>query len=140
VSLRIFSAYGPGLRRQVMWDICRKMLRSDEVELIGTGDETRDFVHARDVGRAVAHLLDRAPFAAEAYNLAAGEETRIRDLADLIARALGRTPRVRFSGATRPGDPLRWQADLSRIKSLGYEPSVRLEDGVAEYARLAMGQ
>lgn len=137
-NLRLFSAYGPGLRRQVMWDICQKILRAGEIELFGTGDETRDFVHARDVGRAVALLFERASFCAEAYNLASGNETPIRDIADLLIRALGRATRVRFSGQARPGDPLRWQADVSRITGLGYQPSVKLADGVAEYARWVM--
>jgi UDP-glucose 4-epimerase len=138
-SLRLFSAYGPGLKRQVMWDVCQKVLRSDEVELFGTGEETRDFVHARDIGRAIALLLERAAFQAEAYNLASGEETRIADLARMIARALGRSVRLRFSGESRRGDPLRWRADLTRITGLGYRQGIPLEHGVAEYVAWAAG-
>ena len=137
-ALRLFSAYGPGLRRQVMWDICRKALASEEIELFGTGDETRDFVHAADAARAAVRTLERAPFEAEAYNVASGEATRISDLARLIIAALGRGTRLRFTGQARPGDPQRWQADLARIRALGYAPSIPLADGVQDYAHWAM--
>jgi UDP-glucose 4-epimerase len=140
VTLRLFSAYGPGLRRQVLWDICRKALASSEIELFGTGDESRDFVHARDIARAALQALERAPFEAEVYNVASGQETRIRDLAEMIVRALGHEVRVRFTGQVRPGDPQRWQADLTRIRALGYAPSVPLERGVAEYVEWVLAE
>ena len=59
-SLRIFSAYGAGLRRQVVWDICTKaLLGNKEIVLYGTGAETRDFVHAEDVAMAVCQVADQ---------------------------------------------------------------------------------
>ena len=140
ISLRLFSAYGPGLKHQVLWDLCQKMIAADEIELIGAGDESRDFIHAADIGRAVLTLLDRADFQAEAYNLASGVETRIRDLAALIARALNRTPQIHFTGQPRPGDPARWQADLTRLTALGYTPQIPLATGLAEYVHWATTQ
>src|SRR5438552_189686 len=50
---RIFSAYGPGLRRQVVWDICEKALATGKLELRGTGAESRDFIHAADIARGL---------------------------------------------------------------------------------------
>ena len=56
--LRIFSAYGERLRKQVIFDLCRKF--SDPalktVEVYGTGDETRDFIHARDIAQAIDRI------------------------------------------------------------------------------------
>jgi UDP-glucose 4-epimerase len=132
---RIFSAYGPGLRRQVLWDICQKALNSDRVELLGTGDETRDFVHVQDVARGIALIASRAAFRAEVYNLATGKETRIRDLAEILIAALGRDVEVEFTGALRAGDPLRWCADISRLAKLGYRPQTPVAIGAADYAR-----
>ena len=51
--LRIFSAYGSGLRRQVVWDICKNMTQCQELVLQGTGKESRDFVHAFDIALAI---------------------------------------------------------------------------------------
>ena len=60
-ALRIFSAYGPGLRRQVLWDICHKALTSPPVRLHGTGSESRDFVFVDDIAAAFAFSSRAAP-------------------------------------------------------------------------------
>lgn len=133
--VRIFSAYGPGLRRQVLWDICQKALNSDRVELLGTGDETRDFVHAQDVAQGITLIANRAAFQAEVYNLATGKETKIRDLTEILIAALGRDVEVEFTGILRAGDPLRWCADITRLSKLGYRPQTPVAIGAADYAR-----
>ncbi len=134
-SVRIFSAYGPGLRRQVLWDVSRMIQSGSVLRLLGTGAETRDFVHAADVARGVRVVLERGSFRAEVYNLATGLETHIVDLARMLAEAFGRNPRIEFSGARRTGDPTRWRASIGCLAGLGYVPEVPLQEGVAEYAK-----
>lgn len=133
-SARIFSAYGPGLQRQVLWDICRKGLASETLELLGTGDETRDFIHARDIASGIRRMAEGAAFGGETYNLASGRETTIRELADVLVQALGTTVKIVFTGEHRRGDPLRWRADISRLAGLGYHPAISIRAGAAEYA------
>lgn len=133
-AVRIFSAYGPGLRRQVVWDICRQALTEPELRLRGTGGESRDFIHAADVARALRQIMESAPCTGEIYNLASGIETTIAELADRILRQLGRAIPVRFDGAQTPGDPLHWRADISRVRALGCEPRVSLEKGLESFA------
>jgi UDP-glucose 4-epimerase len=131
---RIFSAYGPGLRRQVLWDICRRALTDRELVLRGTGDETRDFIHGHDVGRALVHLAMEADGRGECINVASGHGTRIRELAELALGHLnGGTP-LRFSGESHTGNPTHWQASVSRLTDLGFSPRVPLGAGVAAYA------
>ena len=131
---RVFSAYGEGLRRQVLWDIARQALVRDRVDLLGTGAETRDFVHGADVGRALAAVASAAAFEGEAYNVASGVETSIRELAELLLDAFGVHAEIEFSGAGRRGDPTRWLADIGAIRALGFEPCLPLREGVARYA------
>jgi UDP-glucose 4-epimerase len=132
--MRIFSAYGEGLRRQVLWDIAQRALAGGPIELLGTGRESRDFVHASDVGRAVVVAATRAPFGGEAYNLAAGVETPISELAEMLTRALHVAGQPVFTGVGRSGDPARWLADISALRALGFEPQVSLAEGVTRYA------
>lgn len=136
VILRVFSAYGEGLRRQVLWDICRKAL-TGPVELAGTGRESRDFVHAGDVATAVARVAASAEFDGETYNVAGGVETTIDQLAHLLVSSLGTRSTISFSATPRAGDPTRWLADVTRIRGLGWEPSVSIEDGARAYAQWA---
>ncbi len=134
-SLRIFSAYGPGLRRQVMWDICQKALAANELVLQGTGRESRDFVHAHDIAWAVEVVFKSAALSGEFYNLAYGREVFIEDLARLILDALGIDRPLHFSGSLPPGTPTNWCADITRLQALGFQPEVRLEQGAASFAR-----
>ncbi len=53
INLRIFSAYGPGLQKQVLWDIYRKATAASTVLLDGTGQETRDLIHVNDIARLI---------------------------------------------------------------------------------------
>jgi UDP-glucose 4-epimerase len=140
LSVRIFSAYGPGLRRQVIWDICERILTTGTLTLGGTGEETRDFIHAADVAGALALLADRAPATGEIYNLATGRETSIAELAQLLAAALGRNVRPTFDGRSRPGDPRNWRADISKLQALGYRPALSLESGLAQIAQWASAE
>jgi UDP-glucose 4-epimerase len=131
---RIFSAYGPGLRRQILWDICRRALADREVVLRGTGEETRDFVHGHDVGRALVHLGLKADGRGETVNVASGNETRIRDLAELALEHLGVETTLRFSGQSHAGNPTNWRASIESLQRLGFTPEVPLAAGVAAYA------
>lgn len=137
LAVRIFSAYGPGLRRQVIWEICERIIRTGSLTLGGTGEETRDFIHAADVAAGLRVLAERAPAKGEVYNLATGRETSIAGLAGILIGALGRKLRPVFDGRTRRGDPRNWRADISRIQALGFHPVLALEDGLAEVARWA---
>ena len=129
-SARIFSAYGAGLRRQVMWDITHKALTQPEVRLQGTGRESRDFIHAQDIAQGLEAMLERAPLRGEVYNLAGGRETHIDELASLILGQLNNPISPVFSGTLPPGTPKQWCADISRIRALGFVPQVELEQGV----------
>ena len=85
--VRIFSAYGPGLRRQVLWDICQKAITQDSLKLQGTGTESRDFIHALDIAKALLVIAHSAPMEANIYNLGSGREVAIAELANLILEA-----------------------------------------------------
>jgi len=137
-AVRIFSAYGEGLRRQVLWEICRQALTQPVVKLMGTGAESRDFVHADDVARGIAAVVERGTFDARAYNLAAGDETRIDELAHLLVAALQKQVKIEFNGRARAGDPARWRAEIGRIAALGYAPRVSIKEGASAYAHWVM--
>ena len=132
-SVRVFSAYGAGLRRQVIWDICEKIAKWKSLELQGTGKETRDFVHAADVTRALALIAETAPMEGEAYNIGSGKQVSITELANMIREMLGFKDQPCFDGIVPRGNPLHWQADITRIKSLGFSPQIELEEGIQSF-------
>ncbi len=125
--IRIFSAYGPGLHRQVIWDVCYKAMTQESVLLKGTGDESRDFIHAADIARALMSVAISSPMNGDIYNLGSGLEVSIQNMANLILANLKNQCSLEFDGIIPEGNPLNWVADISKMKKLGYSPSVQLD-------------
>lgn len=138
--IRIFSAYGPGLRKQVLWDIYRKAIINKQVTLYGTGEETRDFIFVRDIAYAIQLILEQGTLNADSYNVANGYEVSIKELGRLFLSSLEmENAKVVFSGETKLGDPKKWCADISQIRNMGYAPHVSLEQGILEYVKWVRG-
>jgi UDP-glucose 4-epimerase len=133
-SLRIFSAYGSGLQKQVMWDLCHQAITRGEISAQGAGSESRDFVHVRDICNAIDAVACAAPLKGEVYNLGSGKETTIAELTRFIVDALALHCDVSFNGVVPAGTPLNWRADISRLQALGFRPAVSIEEGVRHYA------
>ncbi len=135
-ALRLFSVFGPGQRKQVIYDLIAK-LRANPRELFvhGSGAETRDFIYVEDVVAAAILVMTRAPLRGESYNVASGAAVTIRDVVATVAGCLEVAPAVTFSGEVRPGDALNWLADIGRLRALGFAPSVSLSQGVARITR-----
>lgn len=133
-SMRIFSAYGPGLRKQILWDLCCKCREQEQVRLSGSGNETRDFIHRDDICAAILCILTQGLLGGEVYNVASGVETSIRDLAKTVFRSYGLDEaRLVFSGEERQGDPRSWRADISKLKTLRFSQSISFSQGIADY-------
>lgn len=132
-SLRVFSCYGPGQRKQLVFDFVDR-LHNDPRKLVvlGDGSQARDFVYVGDAARAALTVAARGPLEGEAYNVASGEQYTTLDLAAFVADAMGVQPEIELTGSIRPGDADRWLADLSRLGSLEFAPSVSISDGVME--------
>jgi UDP-glucose 4-epimerase len=138
--LRIFSAYGAGLRKQVFWDVGWRALEAVRdghcsLTLYGTGTETRDFIHAEDVASAAVHLASLTDSSdPHVVNLASGAETKIADAVSMLVNAMGLPLELRFEGQLRHGDPQNWCADVSRLKGAGFIPAISLSQGLEAYA------
>jgi len=131
-NLRPFSAYGPGQRKQIVWDLLQRLAADPtELTLLGDGSQSRDFVYAQDVARAFVHVAASAPLVGESYNIGMGQEVTTRMLAEGLCAALSVRPTLRFSGTIRPGEPRRWCADIRALAALGFTPRVPLAEGLA---------
>ena len=143
-SLRIFSAYGPQLQRQVVWDLAVRALASEAGPLVlrGLSDDSRDFIHGRDVAVAAQLIAERGALSGECYNVASGAETKIATIAQLVIEAVGSSSNIAFDQERPAGNPARWHADIGRLMALGFRPGTTLVDGIAEVVEAArsMGQ
>lgn len=130
-SLRLFSVYGPRQRKQVVYDVLRKVrLGAEKIEVIGDGSQKRDFLYVLDAVDALVLAAKAAPGKGEAYNVASGTAYSIREVIEQLYKTCGRHPESVFSGVQRPGDPAEWAADIGRMASLGFQAKVSLTDGL----------
>jgi UDP-glucose 4-epimerase len=138
-NLRIFSAYGNGLKKQLFWDISQKAKSQKSISLFGTGLESRDFIHIKDIVKAIELVLKNGDFNNGIYNVGNGVENRIKDLATILLEALNWKGELSFTQENRIGDPINWCADISALKLLGYQQTVKLNEGLIEYAKWVKG-
>lgn len=131
--LRIFSAYGPRLKKQLFWDLYHKIQEQDEPTLWGSGRESRDFIYITDIVKIIDLAIRHSKFDGEVVNVANGKQITIAEVADTVRKVCGTTKVVKFNGAERKGDPINWEADIEIVDNWGYAPSIELEEGVKEY-------
>lgn len=131
--LRIFSTYGPGLKKQLFWDMYRQVRTDGKLQLWGTGKESRDYIYIDDLVQAIYLIAVEEKKEYVVWNIANGEEVTIENVATVFAKIeMGRC-RLKFKNIVREGEPLNWCANIERLKELGYKKKVDLEDGVRRY-------
>ena len=129
--LRIFSAYGERLRKQVLWDLCGNVLREDKLSVRGAPADSRDYIHWKDLVKAVAITAEHK--AEGVFNVASGKEVTIEELAKLLRDELAPDKAIEFTGKNLQGYPSRWLADISKLNALGFISSVDISQGVKDY-------
>lgn len=131
--LRVFSAYGPRLKKQLFWDLYNKIQKEDKPTLWGTGRESRDFIYISDIVSIIELAIEKSTFDGQMVNVANGEQITIAEVAETVRKCSGTSKDIAFNNAERKGDPINWEADISILKEWGYEQKVKLETGVKDY-------
>lgn len=132
-SLRVFSAYGPRLRKQLFWDLYQKSLKGDVLSLYGTGNETRDFIYIDDLMQIIDLVIQNAIFQGTIYNVANNIETTIENAAQIFIDKFCREKKVVFNREIKVGDPNIWVADISKLKRMGYKQKINIQEGLKRY-------
>ena len=144
VVARLFSVYGAGLRKQLLWDLCSQLDTGvQHIELGGSGQELRDWTDVRDVVRALALVAASADAGVPAINIGTGTATSVEVVAQTVVQAWSgdaSPPALAFSGRSRPGDPFSLQAESTWLATLGFEWSVSVATGLADYVRWFKGR
>jgi dTDP-L-rhamnose 4-epimerase len=143
VALRFFNVYGP---RQALSNpytgVCalfsNRILNNKPPYIFEDGLQTRDFVHVKDVTKAVLLALEKSDGDYMPINIGSGKPTSIIELAEILIKLYGRDVKPYVSYKYRKGDIRHCYADISRARQLlGYEPTIRLEDGLKDLVKWA---
>ncbi len=138
ISLMPTNLYGPGDNfdletSHVLPALMRKfheakMAGQDSVEIWGSGTPLREFLHVDDLADAILFLLDRYDEAG-IVNVGSGEEVSILQLAETVRDVVGFQGEIRLDRSKPDGTP-RKLMDSSRLRGLGWSPSIGLREGV----------
>jgi dTDP-L-rhamnose 4-epimerase len=104
------------------------------------GQQVRDYVSVHDVARANALVMQDARADYQVFNVGGGHTITVEEYARLIARKVGSTIPPEIPGQFRFGDTRHIVSDIARLRALGWEPRVSLEEIVEEYVGWARGQ
>jgi GDP-L-fucose synthase len=138
ISAMPTNLYGPGdnydlQNSHVLPALLRKFHEAREqgraeVEIWGTGNPRREFLHVDDLADACLHLLQHYD-GAEPVNIGTGEDITIRELAALVKEVTGYIGAICFD-TTKPDGTPRKLLDVSRLQALGWRYSIGLREGV----------
>lgn len=132
-AVRIFNTFGERQPRYVMYDFFKKLQEDNsELEVLGTGRQIRDYCHVEDTVKAFEIVAEKGE-KAEAYNLSGENVISINDLAELMIDIAGLDASYYNTDESWKGDPQRLEADISKLKELGFEPEVGLEEGLKRF-------
>ena len=105
--------------------------RSDQKLIVwGTGKPRREFLHVDDLASACLLLLEKYD-SPEIINVGCGEDVSIRELAELICDVVGFDGELAWDASKPDGTP-RKLLDVSKLRALGWKPTITLHDGIAQ--------
>ena len=133
VVLRIFSVYGPDLRRQIFYDLMNKFSNDGKIKLKGNGKESRDFIHILDLCRAIELIMKNKNQEFEVFNIGSGEEVSIENLSKLFSNFLQSSKIIEFDLNNNEGMPLNWRSDITKLENIGFKPIMELQKGIEDY-------
>jgi UDP-glucose 4-epimerase len=130
---RIFSTYGPGLNRQVIYDNIVKIHNgTSEIVLISSEDSARDFSYVKDQALAIKFLNDNVIPRGDIFNIGSGKSIKIIDIVKTIAELMQYKGNISCQNESKMVHDVSWTADVSKISSLGYQQVYTLKSGLEE--------
>jgi GDP-L-fucose synthase len=113
-----------------------KLQKLPEVVIWGTGTPKREFLYIEDLAEALFLLMQKYE-GPQTINVGTGEDCTILELAEQMKHTVGYEGRIRLDPSKPDGTP-RKVLDVSRIKSLGWQPKHSLKEGLANGYRWAL--
>jgi nucleoside-diphosphate-sugar epimerase len=130
---RVFYPYGPGEHPSRLCSSIIQQLQRGERVVLKTPDSTKDYIYIDDLATALLTVVEKR--FRGAINLGTGHGTAVRKIARRLGTLMGRLELIAEASQPEP-DPFPFVvADASKLTSLGWQPRVSLEEGLARLAR-----
>ncbi|MBI3282640.1 GDP-mannose 4,6-dehydratase [Candidatus Curtissbacteria bacterium] len=129
--VRVFNTYGPAMSQsdtRVIPRFLRQAMTGQPLTVKGRGVQKRTFCYVDGLIDGLIKVMEKGKIG-EAYNLGSNVETAIIDLAKLIIKITGSKSKIQFVSRP-PHDHQRRLPDLKKVRKLGWQPKIGLEDGL----------
>ena len=133
--MRIFNTYGPRMKLddgRVVSNFIVQALKGEDITIYGDGQQTRSFCYVDDLLDGMVKLMNSGDDFVGPVNMGNPNEMTMLELANLIICQVGGKSKIVFFPLPKD-DPKKRKPDITLAKSkLGWEPKVKLEDGLKE--------
>ena len=130
--VRFFSIYGDGLKKQLLWDACKKIQQGINY-FSGNGMEMRDWLHIDDAVNLIGIAAKNASNRCSIVNGGSGEGVTVQEILKEVFLASNAEIEPAFSNEVRIGDPAHYIADINSAIELGWRPKIKWREGIHNY-------
>jgi len=132
IIFRPHNVYGSDMGKEhVIPELISKIKKLDakkKLVIQGSGNETRSFIHISDFVKAVRILMKRGKNC-NIYNIGTNEEIRIKSLAKLLLKMMGKENKIQTS-RLKKGSTRRRCPSIKKIKKIGFVPKISIKNGL----------
>tara|TARA_Y100001970_G_scaffold278280_1_gene383757 strand:+ start:172 stop:1089 length:918 start_codon:yes stop_codon:yes gene_type:complete len=130
--LRGASLYGPGLRRQMIHDVCLKISKKKNI-FFGTGKEIRDFIHINDFTELIKRIIIKGFNGYLIVNAGSGNGIKIADVIYYIIKKLKKNIKPKFNNFGAKINPISLVPSIAKARKFNWSPKVNFYKGLNEY-------
>ncbi len=141
--IRYANIIGPRLRHGVIYDFIMKLKRDpSRLEILGDGSQRKSYLHVSDAIDATMHLFNvfrENDKLFDVYNVGSEDWITVREIAEIVSRAMGLNPKFEFTGGVEGGrgwvgDVKYMLLDISKLKNTGWVPRLNSREAVEKTA------
>jgi UDP-glucose 4-epimerase len=117
--MRIFSTFGPGLKRQVVFDICNKIKMFDKFQVIGSGKEKRNFSYIDDQIRSIISLTKKITKPhGDVFNIASGKNFEIKKIVNKLIKISNKNVNYKYTNKIRSFDTKNFIPNTLKLRKI----------------------
>ncbi len=133
IILRLFSIYGIGLKKQIIWDACKNFKLKKPI-FRGTGLEKRDFLNIKDFTRLISIIIKTKNEKYSIYNVGSGSGTLILKLLIKIKKELKNKKKIVFTGKSNKAEKQNFISSNTKVqKYFNWKPKIKMSKEIQKY-------
>lgn len=134
IILRVFSVYGIGLRKQLLWDACNKIKRNNN-QFYGSGKEIRSWININDLVGYIIYFTFVKNIKYKIIDISGNDTLNNHEFLKKVFKIFNFKKKISFNNIIKIGDPKRQIFNNKKVKSLKLKPKINLNTGLTEYIK-----